>query len=145
MINKINFIYSKSAAARILEVKPHLIVRFEVWAYVCFVQVRGQRPTFISKKVFRQHFVDVRIERSRYLCTAQVNQEHFRVINPKKSTAYSVYLFEDGLDCECEDYKNQIVIFNGKACCKHNYAVLTWLGYNRLQDYIKAHTKVAVT
>ena len=143
MINKTNFIYSKSAAARILDVKPHLIIRFEIWAYVCSVRVRGQKPTFISKKVFRQHFVDWRIGQSRSLCTAQVNQEHFRVINPRKSTAYSVYLFEDGLDCECEDYKNQVLIFNGKACCKHNYAVLTWLGYNRLTDYITANARAA--
>ena len=89
------------------------------------------------------HFVDGRIERSRFLCTAQVDREHFRVVNPRKNTAYSVYLFEDGLDCECEDYKNQIVIFNGKACCKHNYAVLTWLGYNRLSDYVLANTTAA--
>lgn len=144
MINKINFVYSKSAAARILDVKPQAIVRFEVWAYVCFVQVKGQRPTFISKKAFKQHFVDWRIERSRFLCTAQVNQEHFRVVNPKKNTAYSVYLFEDGLDCECEDYKNQITIFGGgKACCKHGYGVLTWLGFNRLSDYVLANARAA--
>lgn len=143
MINKTNFIYSKSAAARILEVKPWKIVRFEIWAYVCFVQVKGQRPTFVSKKVFKQHFVDWRIQQGRSLCVAQVNQEHFRVVNPKKNTAYSVYLFEDGLDCECEDYKNQIMIFNGKACCKHNYAVLAWLGHNRLQDYIAANARAA--
>lgn len=141
MINKTNFVYSKSAAARILEVKLSEVIKFETWAYVCLVQLKGQKQTFISKKVFKQHFVDVRIERSRSLCTAQVNQEHFRVINPKKSTAYSVYLFEDGLDCECEDYKNQVMIFNGKACCKHNYAVLTWLGYNRLKDYVEAYAK----
>ena len=143
MINKTNFVYSKAAAARILKVDYNRIEQFEIWAYVCLVKVKGQKPIFISKKVFRQHFVDIRIERSRFLCTAQVNQEHFRVVNPRKNTAYSVYLFEDGLDCECEDYKNQIVIFNGKACCKHNYAVLTWLGYNRLSDYVLANTTAA--
>ena len=48
-------------------------------------------------------------------------------------------LFEDGFDCECEDYKNQVMIFgNGKACCKHAYGVLTWLGHNRLSDYVLA-------
>lgn len=143
MINKTNFIYSKSAAARILEVDYNRIEQFEIWAYVCVVKVRGEKPKFISKKVFRQHFVDIRIERSRFLCTSQVNQEHFRVVNPRKSTAYSVYLFDDGLDCECEDYKNQVMMFNGRACCKHNYAVLTWLGYNRLSDYIKVHATAA--
>ena len=141
MINKANFVYSKAAAARILDVKPYVIRKFEIWSDVCFVQIRIQKPMFISKKVFRQHFVDMRIERSRPLQVAQVNEEHFRVVNGRKGTAYSNYLFEDGLDCECEDYKNQIAIFNGRACCKHNYAVLRWLGYNRLQDYVEAYAK----
>jgi hypothetical protein len=143
MINASNFVYSKAAAARILDVPVYAIARFENWAYVCFVQVKGQRPTFLGKKAFKQHFVDWRIQQGRSLCTAQVNQEHFRVVNPRKNTAYSVYLFEDGLDCECEDYKNQVLIFNGRACCKHNYAVLAWLGHNSLSDYVLANARAA--
>ena len=143
MINATNFVYSKAATARILKIKIYAIVRFEIWADVCFVQVKGKRPTFISKKVFRQHFADWRIEQSRFLCVAQVNREHYRVVNPRKNSAYSVYPYADGFDCECEDYRNQIVIFNGKACCKHGYAVLTWLGHNRLSDYISANARAA--
>ena len=143
MINATNFVYSKAAAARILGVKVWAIARFEIWYKVCFVVVKGQRPTFISKKAFREHFVEWRIQQGRSLCVAQVNREHYRVVNPKKSTAYSVFVYEDGFDCECEDYKNQVLIFNGRACCKHNYAVLAWLGYNRLSDYIEAHARAA--
>jgi hypothetical protein len=157
-LHKTRRVYSKAAAARILDVPVYAIARFENWAYVCFVtvafwvriflpksrpQVKGQRPTFLGKKAFKQHFVDWRIQQGRSLCTAQVNQEHFRVVNPRKNTAYSVYLFEDGLDCECEDYRNQVLIFNGRACCKHNYAVLAWLGHNRLSDYVLAHASAA--
>ena len=139
-----SFVYSKAAAARILGIKVYArreadlceIARFEIWYKVCFVVVKGKRPTFISKKAFKQHFVDWRIQQSKWLCVAQVDREHFRVINPKNNNAYSIWLFEDGLDCECEDYKNQVMIFNGKACCKHGYAVLTWLGHNRLSDYL---------
>lgn len=143
MINKANFVYSKAAAARILGVPVWAIARFEIWAYVCFVQVRGQRPTFIGKKAFRQHFVDWRIEQSKSLCVAQVNREHYRVVNPKKNSAYSVWLHEDSLECECHDYSNQIVMFQGRACCKHAYAVLCWLGHSRLSDYITAHARAA--
>lgn len=140
MISKHNFVYSRSSAARILGVESRDIVKFEVWWKVCFVQVRGCRPTFVSKKVFRQHFVDWRIERSRSLEVIQFHREHFRVANYKKGTAYSVYLFEDGLDCTCHDYKNQILNFGGgRSCCKHIYAVLSYMGYNRLSDYVKAN------
>ena len=142
MINPTNFVYSKAATARLLGVKVNAIARFEIWYKVCFVHVQGSRPTFISKKVFRQHFVDWRIEQSRSLCVAQVNTEHYRVLNPKKNTAYSVFVHDSGFDCECHDYQNQIVIFGGnKACCKHAYGVLAWLGFNRLSDYICAKEK----
>jgi len=142
MINATNFVYSRSAVARILNIKVWAIARFEIWADVCFVHVRGQRPTFMSKKVFKQHFVDWRIEQSRFLCVAQVDQKHYRVVNPRKGTAYSVFVHESGFDCECHDYQNQITIFGGgKACCKHAYGILTWLGFNRLSDYICAKEK----
>ncbi len=144
MINSKNFVYSKAAAARILGIKVYAIARFEIWADVCFVHVRGQRPTFMSKKALREHFVEWRIRQGRSLCVAQVNREHYRVVNPKKNSVYSVWAFEDGFDCECEDYKNQVLIFgNGKACCKHAYGVLTWLGHNRLSDYILANARAA--
>ena len=143
MINRKNFLYSKAAAARLLGVKVNEIAKLEIWAYVCFVHVKGKRPTFISKKAFKQHFVDFRIENSKFLCVTQASSVWFRVVNPKKNTAYSVWAFADGLDCECEDYKNQVMFFNGKACCKHCYAVLSWLGYNRLSHYISAHARAA--
>ena len=142
MINAANFVYSKAAAARILGIKVFVIARFEIWHKVCFVHVRGQRPTFMSKKAFKQHFVDWRIQQGRLMCVSQVNQEHFRVINPRNSNAYSVFVYADSFDCECHDYQNQITIFGGdKACCKHAYGVLTWLGFNRLSDYIEAKQK----
>ena len=59
MINKTNFIYSKSAAARILGVEVSAIARFEEWQKVYFVQVKGQRPTFIPYSAFKEDFVTV--------------------------------------------------------------------------------------
>jgi hypothetical protein len=139
MIDPHNFVYSKAAAARLLGVNVYAIARFEKWKNVYFVQVRGKRPTFIPYSAFKENFVASRIERSKFLYVAPVNDGYFRVVNPKKNTAYSVWLISDGLDCECEDYKNQIAIFKGKGCCKHGYAVLTWLGHGRLSEYIAAN------
>jgi hypothetical protein len=138
MINSSNFVFSKAAAARILGVPVHLILGFQIWWKVCWVWVKGKRPTFISLKAFKQHFVDWRKQQTRSLCVSQINQEQFRVVNPKKASAYSVWLFQDGLDCECEDFKNQVMILK-KACCKHCYAVLQWLKFDSLADYIEHH------
>ena len=143
MIDRKNFVYSKAAAARILGVSVYAIARFEKWAYVCFVQVKGKRPTFISFNAFKAHFVEWRVEASKFLCVSKVNDSQYRVVNPKKNTAYSVFVEADGLDCECKDYENQVAILKGRRCCKHGYAVLTWLGCDRLSDYLDRRLKVA--
>ncbi len=138
MINKTHFVFSKAAAARILGVQLNAIGKFEIWAYVCFVHVKGQRPTFISKKAFKQHFVDRRKADSKSFSVSRIKDNEFRVINPQKCSMYSVWVFQDGLDCECYDYQNQIVMLK-KACCKHCYAVLNHLGFSNLSDYIEHH------
>lgn len=137
MVTQSNLIYSASAAARILGIPVGLIKGFVRWWKVCWVWVKGKRPTFISLPVFKQHFVEWRKAQSRSLLLARVNSEQFRVVNPRKGTAYSVWALSDGLDCECEDFKNQIFMLK-KACCKHCYRVLLELGFSSLQDYLIA-------
>jgi vacuolar-type H+-ATPase subunit I/STV1 len=140
MINRKNFIYSKAAAARILGVEREEIARFEVWAYVCFVHVRGQRPTFISKKAFTNHFAEWRKQQAEKLTAGRYKDNIFVVINHQKATKYDVYVWQDSLDCSCYDYQNQVNIFAGKiACCKHCYSVLNHLGFSNLRDYIEHH------
>ena len=140
MINSNNFVYSKAAAARMLGVPVWSIAGFQKWFKVCWVWVKGKRPTFISLKAFHQHFVNWRKEQSKSLCVAKVTDNHYRVVNPKKNSTYSVWLFQDGLDCECCDYSNQVVISGGKAsCCKHCYAVLNALHFDSLAEYIEDH------
>jgi hypothetical protein len=146
MINSQNFVFSKAAAARILGVPVWAIVGFQKWWRVCWVWVKGKRPTFISLKAFKEHFVNWRKEQARCrrqplrgsLCVSRVKDNHYRVVNPKKNSVYSVWLFQDGLDCECEDYRNQVLIL-GKACCKHCYATLQWLRFDSLTEYIEHH------
>lgn len=137
MINRNNFVFSKAAAARILGVPVNLIVGFQRWAKVCWVWVAGRRPTFMSFKAFKQHFVDWRKQQAKGLYVAPAGEQQFRIVNPKKGTAYSVWAWWDGLDCECEDYKNQISILR-QGCCKHGYAVLTWLGFSTLKEYLES-------
>lgn len=135
MITSHNLVYSKAAAARILGVPVRAIAGFQKWFKVCWVWVRGKRPTFISFKAFKQHFVKWRKKQANSLCISKIHETHYRVVNPKKNSAYTVWLFHDGPDCECEDYKNQIAIL-GKGCCKHGYSVLQFLGYDRPSDYL---------
>ena len=137
MINALNLLYSKSSAARILGLEYSDIERIEIWSKVIWVKPFNRKASMISKKVFKQHFVDIRKQRSLSLQLTEhlYNSNAFTVRNPRKDTHYTVYLVEDGLECECEDYLNQIR-FIGKACCKHCYRVLNHLGHRSLAEYL---------
>jgi hypothetical protein len=137
MITATNLLYSKNAIARMENIPVSEVVRFEVWASVVFVIIRGRRPKFYSKRVFKRHFVEHRREQAKEICTNRVKNNWFRAINPRKGTAYDVYALRDGIDCTCEDFSNQIRFFE-TGCCKHGYAVLLYeLGFTTLADYVE--------
>ena len=136
MINPTNFIYSVSAVRRMFNIPAGLRVRLVVWWRVAWVYIQGQRPRFISLKAFKQHFVDWRKSQANRLMVAQSSRNTYRVVNPVKSTAYTVTAEAEWVDCECEDFKNQILLLK-QGCCKHCYAVLQQLGYSSLQAYLQ--------
>jgi hypothetical protein len=137
MVSAFNILYSISAVRRMLGIAQGVSIRIQKFFFVIWVHVAGQRPTFISKKAFRQHFVDHRKAAARGLtATRDLFSPHiFRVRNEAKGTLYTIQTFTGGILCDCEDFKNQAQFF-GKACCKHAYAVLFQLGHIDLRDYI---------
>ncbi len=76
-----NIFYTKTAAARILNTSSRLIVTFEIWADVCFVRVKGQKPTFISKKAFESDFMEFRIKQSEKPTLTKINEQNYLVSN----------------------------------------------------------------
>lgn len=138
MVTTLNLLYSKSAIARILGVAVSKIKGFQKWWRVCWVWVEGQRPRFFSLSVFKQHFVDHRKAQARSIYVAQVRDGYYRAVNPLKGTAYDCYSHQEGIDCGCEDYSNQIRFFK-KGCCKHGYSVLNFLGFDSLAEYVEKH------
>ena len=138
MVTAQNLLYSVAAARRILGIYyPEIKVVIQVWAKVILVISDGRRPRFISKRVFRQHFVDRRKQEARALEVHQVNRHTFTVVNEAKGSHYEVSAIAGRVFCSCKDYKNQLNFF-GKAACKHSYAVLAQFGYANLSDYIAA-------
>jgi hypothetical protein len=139
MVTSQNILYSSSAIARILNVAASAVVKFDVFAKVIWVYIKGQRPKFLSKRLFTQHFVDRRKAEARGLTVTRHAFEHsrFTVRNESKGTLYQVQATSSGLACECDDYQNQLRFF-GRGCCKHGYAVLTQLGYTDLRSYLAA-------
>jgi hypothetical protein len=139
MVTSQNILYSSSAIARILNVAASAVIKFDVFAKVIWVYIKGQRPKFLSKKLFIQHFVDCRKAEARGLTVTRhaLDRSRFTVRNESKGTLYQVQATSAGLACECEDYQNQLGFF-GRGCCKHGYAVLAQLGYTDLRSYLAA-------
>jgi len=137
MIQSEDYIYSKSAVARMLNIASSLVVRVEKWANCAFVIIKGKRPRFWKKFDFLLHFADWRRSQSKELVVDRLMPDVFAVINEKKSSKYVIKIKPDAIVCTCEDYKNQNKFLPTAGVCKHGYAVLRKLGIEKLSEYIK--------
>jgi hypothetical protein len=140
MVTRENLVFSISAARRLLGVAQGVSIQIREFFKVVWVWVKGKRPTFVSKRAFKQHFVDRRRAAARALTATQwIDQpKYFTVRNESKNSIYQLEAFPDRIECDCEDYRNQIE-FLGRGCCKHGYAVLNTLGFRSLGHYIEAY------
>ena len=137
MVTATNILYSVSAVRRLLGLGDRIAVKIREFGWVVWVWIQGKRPTFISKKAFKQHFVDKRRAAARGLVVTRNAYQScsYSVRNEAKDSSYKVILGATAIACECDDYKNQTEFF-GRGCCKHGYAVLHQIGFNSLKDYI---------
>ena len=137
VIETSDLIYNKSATARIFKVNVCEIIDLRVWSKICFVIIRGRRPTFISKKVFLSHFADWRLGASQRFQIVRVNNSVYRVIRPLTQRVETITITSNSINCTCPDYQTQQTVFGqNKACCSHVYRTLNYLGYERLKDYL---------
>jgi hypothetical protein len=133
-------VYSRAAAARILGVPVEQIRRVEVWPFVVLVIPHrgfGLRPRFVSKRVFKENFVEFRRQSAKDLLVITQRGSEFTVLNPANSNQYTVTVGTSSIKCTCEDYHNQLR-FLGRGCCKHCYRVLFHLGFQTLKDYVNS-------
>ncbi|MFZ4641637.1 MAG: hypothetical protein ACOYMP_14750 [Nodosilinea sp.] len=139
MVTAFNILYSAAAVRRLLGLNPSAQIQLKKFAWVIWVWVKGRRPTFISKGVFLQHFVEWRKAQGQGLRVTRRRDlaNHYTVRNPRQSTAYMVEQRADGFFCTCDDFNNQLEFFS-RGCCKHGYAVLSHLGWSSLNEYLQA-------
>ena len=143
MVTAFNILYSVAAVRRLLGLSSSAQVQIREFFKVIWVWIRGRRPTFISKRVFHQHFAEWRKSQSKNLkVTERLDlANHYTVRNIYKDTAYVVEKRVDGVFCTCDDLNNQLE-FWGRGCCKHGYAVLAHLGFGSLREYLQAQKVV---
>jgi len=146
MIHAEDYIYNKSAIARMLKISVQLVVKVEKWPInslkcsVVFVMVKGRRPRFWKKLDFLCHFADWRRSQSKELVVDRLMPNKFAVINEKKKSKYVLTIRPDNIVCTCEDYKNQIKFLRKAGVCKHGYAILKKLGIGQFSQYIKENS-----
>lgn len=138
-----NILFSAAAVRRLLGLSQSAKVQIQVWANVIWVWVKGKRPTFLSKQVFKAHFVEWRKLQARDLTVTKRLDvpNHYTVRNEAKNSVYILEARADGLFCTCDDFNNQLEFF-GRGCCKHGYAVLVRFGFGSLSEYITAQKVV---
>jgi hypothetical protein len=137
-INAQNLVYSSAALKRMwgLIYRAPADIQVRPQENAVWVHVPGHRPRFVSKKEFQHHFQDWRRQQSQGLRVSQQDVASFEVRNPAKGTRYPVSLTAEGLSCTCHDYQNQQQFLAALPCCKHGWAVLTYLGYGSLEAYL---------
>lgn len=146
MIHSEDYIYNKSAVARMLNVAQNAVTRIEKWPVnshskfsILFIIVKGRRPRFWKKLDFLCHFADWRRSQSKELVVDRLMPNVFAVINEKKKSKYVINIKPDSITCNCEDYKNQVKFLAKAGVCKHGYSVLKSLGFSKLSEYIKSN------
>lgn len=130
-------IYTKSNAARTLGQLYTRIQWIQEFWKVVNVCAKGHSPIFVSKKLFKQAFVEFRKESSKTVKVKRlgVDSVHFQALG--RDEIYDLTLTSNGVTCTCVDYQNQVNFLQGsKHCCKHGYAVLNRLGFNSLSEYL---------
>lgn len=137
MLTKEALIYSRAAAARLLKVEPEEIRKLEIWPSVVYVQTYGKKPRFISKKAFKEDFVNSRRARAKNLRARAISPNLFLVPSETTERVYKVREKEPGcFTCECKDWAAQKAAGINNATCKHIYSVLFFLGFSSLREYL---------
>lgn len=137
MATRSTILYSAAAVRRMLGLSPSTPVQLREFFNVIWVWVKGQRPTFISKAAMKSHFVQHRKAEAQGLQVTDWLRDpgQFSVTNPASGSRHLVTGQSNRLECDCEDYYWQTQHF-GRGCCKHGYAVLNYLGFDSLRQYI---------
>ena len=134
MVTRNNLVYSIAAAQRILGIKTGLY-QVEEWAFV--VWVRGKNfCKFVSKKLFKKHFADRRRVEAQNIDLIIDDQDASHYTALGSSGFHHLHTHDQGVNCTCEDFKNQVHILK-RGICKHGYAVLNHLGFDSLSDYLE--------
>ena len=125
-----HLIYSKVTAARIFGKQAQAIELDRDRAVVTFTDGTS---AIASTAQFKQQFAENRRQAGKAITDVkQINEFTYRV-----KGQYTVSVFPDALECDCQDWHNQLEVGINRPTCKHCYAVLNQLGCTSLAEFVK--------
>ena len=125
-----DFIYSKIAATRIFGKQAQAVTVERDRAVVTFTD--GSTATTSSAEFKKQFAENRRLAGEAISDVQQINDVTYRV-----KGEYTVSVFPDCLECDCQDWLNQLEVGIKRPCCKHCYAVLNQLGCTSLAEFVE--------
>lgn len=138
----LNLLYGKSAIARLMGYAAQEIRTIKVWSEKKVqVVLEGKGSRFLSRQKLDDHFHTWRWEQGKELSVRSNGHESWLVVNSAKHSHYLVEARDEGLFCTCDDFNNQLDIFNGRGRCKHVCAVLQSMGFGSVREYMKARAQ----
>jgi hypothetical protein len=109
-------------------VKYTVVYGLSVKTCVTYVSVSWLKVAFVNlRRVSSENVTFQKVSDMSYAVDGN-NAIHFVHIDSEATT---------GIDCTCPDYEVQVKEF-GKGCCKHAYAVLRFLGFESLKDFVQS-------
>jgi SWIM zinc finger len=109
-------------------VKYTVVYGLSVKTCVTYVSVSWLKVAFVNlRRVSSENVTFQRVSDTSYAVDGN-NAIYFVHTNSEATT---------GIDCTCPDYEEQVKEF-GKGCCKHAYAVLRFLGFGSLKDFVQS-------
>jgi hypothetical protein len=97
----------------------------------------------MAKKDFWIEFHRSRKERARELVVGHYENDLYQVSSQSQADPYFVSANDD-IQCECEDFANQVKARFSHPMCKHGWALLGYLGFSSLSAYIQSNQGVKV-
>lgn len=131
--NTMFYLFNRKAAERILGCE---VLKIEVWSIAILVFPKGKRPKFVSKKLFKRDFVEVRKTRAQTVELSKLPRGWAAKSSRDPNQHHYITDQGDRLECSCKDWRLQRDEFKiSQPCCKHQYAVLFSLGFADYQQW----------
>ena len=140
-MNPEQYVYSRGAAAAILELKKKDIEEVAPTAIAIRIYLTNGSSKLVSKRLFKEYFATSRQQRGEEITIHQMDTKVNYLAESQREVGkyYEVHILPSHLTCTCADWRMQNEELHLEhPTCKHCYAVLKSLNFATLKEYLTA-------